>query len=103
MELLSAKDLPYIKITDFMAAIGRKPIRKDGDLIVYEAPYNCAHLYREYGIETKDKPTCVVDTVSNSWYDSKISHTIYGVTFLNLQVQCLTLMTMSLEPATSWM
>lgn len=79
MELLSAKDLPYIKITDFMAAIGRKPIRKDGNLIVYEAPYNCAHLYREYGIETKDKPTCVVDTVSNSWYDSKNkSYNLWG-------------------------
>ncbi|WP_300614493.1 hypothetical protein [uncultured Duncaniella sp.] len=71
MEQLSVKDLPYIKITDFMAAIGREPVRKDGKLRVYDAPYNCADLYRSYGIETKDMPTCVVDTVSNSWYDSQ--------------------------------
>lgn len=52
MERFSRYDIPYIRLTDFMEAIGKKPTAKQGDRLIYNAPYNIESLYRAYGIET---------------------------------------------------
>ena len=57
MERFSRYDIPYIRLTEFMEAIGKKPTAKQGDRLIYNAPYNIESLYRAYGIETMGKPT----------------------------------------------
>lgn len=69
MNTFNKYDIPYIRLTDFMEAIGNKPVGKQGDNLIYNAPYNIETLYRVYGIETKGKPTCAVNPNTNKWED----------------------------------
>jgi len=71
MDRFSRYDIPYIRLTDFMAAIGKKPAAKQGDRLIYNAPYNIESLYRAYGIETMGKPTCSVNPDANKWEDTE--------------------------------
>lgn len=73
MEPFKSNDIPYIRITDFMEAMGKQPISKNGDIFLYNAPYNIGSIFRAYGIETKEQPTCAVDTVNNTWKDTRWS------------------------------
>lgn len=73
MERFSRYDIPYIRLTDFMEAIGKKPTAKQGDKLIYNAPYNIESLYRAYGIETMGKPTCAVNPDTNKWEDTEWS------------------------------
>lgn len=73
MERFSRYDIPYIRLTDFMEAIGKKPTAKQGDRLIYNAPYNIESLYRAYGIETMGKPTCAVNPGTNKWEDTEWS------------------------------
>ena len=73
MERFSRYDIPYIPLTDFMAAIGKKTTAKQGDRLIYNAPYNIESLYRAYGIETMGKPTCAVNPATNKWEDTEWS------------------------------
>lgn len=52
------KDIPKIPLTEFMAALGEKPIRKMEDVILYYAPQR-----------DDPEPMLVVDTDTNRWYD----------------------------------
>ncbi len=52
------KDIPKIPLTEFMAALGEKPIRNMEDLILYYAPQR-----------DDPEPMLVVDTNTNRWYD----------------------------------
>lgn len=52
------KDIPKIPLTEFMAALGEKPVRTLDDLTLYYAPYSDA-----------TEPTFVVDTYNNLWHD----------------------------------
>ncbi len=52
------KDIPKIPLTEFMAALGEKPIRKMEDVILYYAPQR-----------DDPEPMLVVDTNTNRWYD----------------------------------
>ena len=52
------KDIPKIPLTEFMAALGEKPIRKMEDTILYYAPQR-----------DDPEPMLVVDTNTNRWYD----------------------------------
>lgn len=65
-----ALDVDNIRITEFMEAIGEKPVAKNDNILTYNAPYNIEELYMEDGIETAGKPTCLVDTERNLWRDS---------------------------------
>lgn len=58
-----------IQITEFMAAIGQKPVREEGHILTYNAPYNLEELCLYDGIRTIGKPTCFVDTKRNVWRD----------------------------------
>lgn len=58
-----------IRITEFMEAIGEKPISQDGAIITYNAPYNIEELVMRYDIRTEGKPTCLVDVENNRWRD----------------------------------
>lgn len=58
-----------IRITEFMDAIGKKPVDNTGTLLTYTAPYNIEELVMGYGIRTQGKPTCLVDTKRNCWRD----------------------------------
>lgn len=64
-----ARDVENIRITEFMEAIGEKPVEKNGNILTYNAPYNIEELLNE-GIVTAGKPTCLVDTERNLWRDS---------------------------------
>ena len=63
-------DVDNIRITEFMEAIGEKPVKRDGDILTYNAPYNMEEPLMEMDIHTKGKPTCLVDTRRNVWRDS---------------------------------
>lgn len=60
-------DINNLPLEDFMKAIGYEPIKKDGNLMTYNAPYSvCGNA------------TMVVDTEKNGWYDSKEPEKYYG-------------------------
>lgn len=62
-------DVDNIRITEFMEAIGEKPVKREGDILTYNAPYNIEELSTDRNIHTKGKPTCLVDTRRNVWRD----------------------------------
>lgn len=53
-------DIKNVPLTDFLKAIGYEPLKKDGNLLTYRAPY-----------DNERKPTMLVDTSSNRWRDTK--------------------------------
>lgn len=63
-------DVENIRITEFMEAIGEKPVRQEGEIITYNAPYDIEELALEMNIHTAGKPTCLVDARRNVWRDS---------------------------------
>lgn len=65
-----AADVENIRITEFMEAIGEKPVARNGNILTYNAPYNIEELSLNEGIDTVGKPTCLVDTERNLWRDS---------------------------------
>ena len=54
----SRKDIPNIPLTEFMAALGEKPVKSFGDMKLYYAPQR-----------DDPEPMLVVDTKTNLWYD----------------------------------
>lgn len=62
-------DVDNIRITEFMEAIGEKPVKQEGDILTYNAPYDIEELSMDMDIHTKGKPTCIVDTQRNVWRD----------------------------------
>ena len=52
------KDIPNITLTEFMAALGEKPVKAFGDMKLYYAPQR-----------DDPEPMLVVDTKTNRWYD----------------------------------
>lgn len=54
----SRKDIPNIPLTEFMAALGEKPVKSFGDMKLYYAPQR-----------DDPEPMLVVDTKTNRWYD----------------------------------
>lgn len=60
-------DINNLPLEDFMKAIGYEPIKKDGNLLIYNAPYSVG-----------GNATMVVDTEKNGWYDSKEPEKYYG-------------------------
>lgn len=63
------KDVDNIRITEFMEAIGEEPVKQEGDILTYNAPYDIEELSVDKDIHTKGKPTCLVDTRRNVWRD----------------------------------
>lgn len=54
----SIKDIPNIPLTEFMSALGEKPVKAFGDMKLY------------YASQRDDtEPMLVVDTKTNRWYD----------------------------------
>ncbi len=54
----SRKDIPNIPLTEFMAALGEKPVKSFDDMKLY------------YALQRDDpEPMLVVDTKTNRWYD----------------------------------
>lgn len=54
-------DIKKVKLTDFMKALGQEhPVAADGNLRVYNAPYDDKH-----------EPTMVINTETNLWRDTK--------------------------------
>lgn len=51
-------DIPKIPLTEFMAALGEKPVKSIDDLLLYYAPHS-----------DDPEPMLVVDTQTNRWYD----------------------------------
>lgn len=49
-----------IPLTEFMKALGQKPVAADGNLRIYNAPYS-----------TDKKPTMVVNIETNLWRDTE--------------------------------
>ncbi len=62
-----------IRIKEFMDAIGIKPIRRAGDILVYNAPYNLEMQLINHDYATVGKPTCLVDTKRNLWCDENFT------------------------------
>ncbi len=54
----SRKDIPNIPLTEFMAALGEKPVKAFGDMKLYYAPHR-----------NDPEPMLVVDDKTNRWYD----------------------------------
>lgn len=54
----SIKDIPNIPLTEFMVALGEKPVKAFGDMKLYYAPQR-----------DDPEPMLVVDTNTNRWYD----------------------------------
>lgn len=52
------KDIPNISLSEFMAALGEKPVKAFGDMKLYYAPQR-----------DDPEPMLVVDTKTNRWYD----------------------------------
>ena len=52
------QDIPRISLTEFMAALGEKPVKAFGDMKLYYAPQR-----------DDPEPMLVVDTKTNRWYD----------------------------------
>lgn len=60
-------EINKIKIEEFLEALDIKPIKREGNILIYNAPYD---LEIEWGgPETFGKPTCLVDTERNLWRD----------------------------------
>lgn len=57
-------DIPAIPLTEFMAALGEKPVKSVGDMNLYYAPQR-----------DDPEPMLVVDTKINSWYDHATDET----------------------------
>lgn len=57
-------DIPDIPLTEFMAALGEKPVKSVGDMMLYYAPQRDDH-----------EPMLVVDTKINRWYDHATDET----------------------------
>lgn len=53
-------DIKKLSLTDFLSAIGCEPLKKEGNLLIYPAPY-----------DDERKPTMLVDTSTNRWRDTK--------------------------------
>ena len=51
-------DIRKLPLTDFLKAIGCEPLKKEGNLLTYPAPY-----------DNERKPTMLVDTSTNQWRD----------------------------------
>ena len=60
-------DIKNLPLEDFMKALGCEPIKKEGNLLTYNAPYSA-----------DSNATMVVDTEKNGWYDSKEPEKYYG-------------------------
>ena len=60
-----------IKIEEFLAALDIKPIKREGNILTYNAPYDFDMEWG--GPETFGKPTCLVDTERNLWRDKYYS------------------------------
>lgn len=54
----SIKDISNIPLTEFMSALGEKPVKAFGDMKLYYAPHR-----------DDPEPTLVIDTKTNRWYD----------------------------------
>lgn len=78
MDIFSNEDIECFRLTDFMAALGYNPVKKEDSKVVYNAPYNIGTLHRAYGIYTKGFPSCEVDTGTNTWRDNKWINYAYG-------------------------
>lgn len=64
-------EISKIPLKDFMKALGCEPVRRDGHLLAYDAPYAGSQPH-----------TMVVDTRSNTWFDSdnrKVGGGIYDL------------------------
>ena len=53
-------DIKNLPLEDFMKALGQEPVAADGNLRIYNAPYDDEH-----------KPTMVVNIETNLWRDTK--------------------------------
>ena len=60
-------DINNLPLEDFMKAIGYEPIKREGNRLIYNAPYSADR-----------NATMVVDTEKNGWYDSKEPEKYYG-------------------------
>ncbi len=65
-------DIRKLPLTDFLEAIGCEPVKKEGNLLIYPAPY-----------DSERKPTMLVDTSTNQWRDmnSKAYGGIYDLAY----------------------
>ncbi len=55
-------ELNKIKIEEFLEALDIKPIKREGNILTYNAPYDLETVWG--GPNTFGKPTCLVDTES---------------------------------------
>ena len=69
------KDIPNIPLTEFMAALGEKPVKAFGDMKLYYAPQR-----------DDPEPMLVVDTKTNRWYDHATDPCRHGERFLYRQL-----------------
>lgn len=53
-------DIKNLPLTEFMTAIGSEPVKREGNLVTYDSPY-----------ESHGKPTMVVNTAKNTWRDTE--------------------------------
>ena len=60
-------DIKNLPLEDFMKALGYEPIKREGNLLTYNAPYSADR-----------NATMVVDAEKNGWYDSKEPEKYYG-------------------------
>lgn len=60
-------ELNKIKIEEFLEALDIKPIKREGNILTYNAPYDLEIVWG--GPNTFGKPTCLVDTERNLWRD----------------------------------
>lgn len=58
--IIISLDIRKLPLTDFLKAIGCEPLKKEGNLLIYPAPY-----------DNERKPTMLVDTSTNQWRDTK--------------------------------
>ena len=70
--IIISLDIRKLPLTDFLKAIGCKPLKKEGNLLIYPAPY-----------DSERKPTMLVDTSTNQWRDmnSKAYGGIYDLAY----------------------
>lgn len=70
--IIISLDIRKLPLTDFLKAIGCEPVKKDGNLLTYPAPY-----------DNERKPTMLVDTSTNQWRDtnSKAYGGIYDLAY----------------------
>lgn len=60
-------DIKNLPLEDFMKALGYKPTKREGNHLIYNAPYSA-----------DSNATMVVDTEKNGWYDSNEPEKYYG-------------------------